>query len=66
MDKQVPDSASTATALFCGAKANHKTVGVDANVKLDDCEASLNTTFHLKSIIQWAQDSGMRTGQYTN
>jgi alkaline phosphatase len=64
VDKQVSDSASTATALFCGAKANFKTVGVDSNVKLKDCEASLNETFHLKSIIKWAQDSGKRTGKY--
>ncbi|XP_051165569.1 alkaline phosphatase-like [Leptopilina boulardi] len=64
-NKQVPDSASTATALFSGVKTNFKVVGVDVNVPLADCEASLNTEFHLKSIISWAQEVGKYTGFVT-
>ncbi|XP_065335187.1 alkaline phosphatase-like isoform X2 [Cloeon dipterum] len=66
VDKQVPDSAGTATALFCGVKTNFKTVGVDANVKLGDCESSLDPAFHVHSILKWAQDAGKRTGFVTN
>jgi len=58
----VPDSASTATALFGGVKTNYEVVGVDANVQLEDCEASLNENFHVDSFIAWAQASGKATG----
>ncbi|CAG5092236.1 Similar to ALPL: Alkaline phosphatase [Cotesia congregata] len=64
-NKMVPDSASTATALFSGVKTNYKVVGVDNNVALDDCDGSLNPDFHTKSIIEWAQESGKDTGFVT-
>ncbi|XP_077260226.1 alkaline phosphatase isoform X2 [Temnothorax americanus] len=64
-DKQVPDSASTATALFGGVKTNYEVVGVDTNVQLGDCEASLNTNFHVDSFITWAQAAGKATGFVT-
>ncbi|XP_024877560.1 alkaline phosphatase isoform X1 [Temnothorax curvispinosus] len=64
-DKQVPDSASTATALFGGVKTNYEVVGVDMNVQLGDCEASLNTNFHVDSFITWAQAAGKATGFVT-
>lgn len=60
----VPDSASTATALFSGVKTNYKVIGVDNNVALDDCDSSLNPDFHTKSIIEWAQESGKDTGLF--
>lgn len=66
MDKQVPDSASTATAIFCGVKTNNKVSGVDANVRLEDCEASLNEDYHLDSIIAWGQAAGKDTGIKTS
>ncbi|KAK7865832.1 hypothetical protein R5R35_001287 [Gryllus longicercus] len=64
-DKQVPDSASTATALFCGVKGNYHTAGVDANVPEGDCQASQNPEYWVPSIIQWAQDAGKDTGFVT-
>ncbi|XP_046747784.1 alkaline phosphatase-like [Diprion similis] len=64
-NKQVPDSASTATAVFCGVKTNFKVSGVDANVPLDDCEASLNEDYHVDSILAWAQAAGKDTGFVT-
>lgn len=62
-NKQVPDSASTATALFSGVKTNYKVVGVDANVQLNDCEASLVKDHQVQSIIGWAQAVGKDTGR---
>ncbi|XP_061682021.1 intestinal-type alkaline phosphatase-like isoform X2 [Syngnathoides biaculeatus] len=41
VDKQVADSASTATAYHCGVKANAKTVGLSGNAVAYEC----NTTF---------------------
>ncbi|KAG7253869.1 hypothetical protein CRUP_033938, partial [Coryphaenoides rupestris] len=41
VDKQVADSASTATAYHCGVKANAKTVGLSAKAVAYEC----NTTF---------------------
>ncbi|XP_018569569.1 alkaline phosphatase [Anoplophora glabripennis] len=64
-NKLVPDSCSTATALFCGVKANHKTAGVDATVEVDDCEASLVPEARLDSLITWAQQAGKSTGFVT-
>ncbi|XP_076293665.1 alkaline phosphatase [Lasioglossum baleicum] len=64
-NKQVPDSASTATAMFCGVKTNYEVIGVDANVPLGDCAASLNASYHLESIISWAQKAGKSTGFVT-
>ncbi|XP_046488848.1 alkaline phosphatase isoform X1 [Neodiprion pinetum] len=64
-DKQVPDSASTATAVFCGVKTNYKVTGVDSNVPLNDCEASLNEDYHVDSILAWAQAAGKDTGFVT-
>nr|XP_033187513.1 alkaline phosphatase-like [Bombus vancouverensis nearcticus] len=64
-DKQVPDSASTATALFGGVKTNYNVVGVDANVAMNNCSASLNADYHVDSIISWAQAAGKDTGFVT-
>lgn len=64
-DKIVPDSFSTATALFGGVKANYETGGVDSAVKLEDCKTSLNEEHHVKSILHMAQIDGMNTGFVT-
>lgn len=65
MDKQVPDSASTATALFGGVKSNYGTNGVDAGVARADCYSSLNKSHHVESILHWAQKAGKGTGFVT-
>ncbi|XP_045127003.1 alkaline phosphatase-like [Portunus trituberculatus] len=64
-DKQVPDSAATATAYLCGVKTNFFTLGVDSSVKLNDCPASKNKATHTPSILQWAQEAGKDTGIVT-
>lgn len=62
-NKLVPDSCSTATALFSGVKVNHQTLGVDATVQANDCESSLKPETRLKTIIDWAQEAGKSTGK---
>ncbi|KOC68544.1 Alkaline phosphatase, tissue-nonspecific isozyme [Habropoda laboriosa] len=64
-NKQVPDSASTATALFCGVKTNYEVVGVNKNVALNDCNASLNIDYHVDSVLTWAQAANKDTGFVT-
>lgn len=56
VDKQVADSASTATAYHCGVKANAKTVGLNANAVPYEC----NTTFgnEVYSVLQRAKAQG--------
>ncbi|XP_063596573.1 alkaline phosphatase-like [Penaeus indicus] len=65
VDKQVPDSAGTATAYLCGVKANYYTLGVDPEVTLGDCAAARNPIYHTPSILQWAQEAGKDTGFVT-
>ncbi|UYV82023.1 hypothetical protein LAZ67_21000480 [Cordylochernes scorpioides] len=65
LDKQVADSACTATAYLCGSKANYGTIGVDGRVKKGDCKASQDPTTHVTSILAWAQKKGMSTGIIT-
>lgn len=64
-DRQVPDSMSTATALFGGVKGNYQTGGVDEAVTLGDCRGTLNGKNQVLSIIELAQEAGMSTGFVT-
>ena len=59
---QVPDSASTATALFTGVKVNSLTAGVSGAVKLGDCKASKEKNNQLTTVLNWFQDAGKATG----
>ncbi|XP_066940907.1 alkaline phosphatase-like [Macrobrachium rosenbergii] len=65
VDKQVPDSAATATAYLCGVKTRYYTLGVDSSVNVGDCAASKNPATHTPSILQWAQEAGKDTGFVT-
>lgn len=58
----VPDSASTATALLGGIKANHQTLGVDASVSNRDCEASLRPEAKVESLAAHALRAGKGAG----
>ncbi|KAG8182044.1 hypothetical protein JTE90_013974 [Oedothorax gibbosus] len=60
---QVPDSASTATALFTGTKTNSGAVGVSARAKINDCDSVFGN--ELTSILSWAQEAGKATGLVT-
>lgn len=61
VDKQVADSASTATAYHCGVKANAKTVGLSANAVAYEC----NTTFgnEVFSVLRRAKAQGKHMQQ---
>ncbi|GAB0092439.1 Alkaline phosphatase [Sergentomyia squamirostris] len=59
-DKQVPDSAGTATSLFSGIKTKYGYIGVDSSSNFANPSAGQVT-----SVMDWAQASGMRTGFVT-
>ncbi|CAG0894801.1 unnamed protein product [Darwinula stevensoni] len=66
VDRQVPDSACTATAMFSGIKSRYYTMGVDVHTNFDDCQSSLeNADYHPDSIIVWAKEQGKKTGLVT-
>ncbi|CAH1406601.1 unnamed protein product [Nezara viridula] len=64
-DKQVSDSANTATALFTGVKVNRGTLGIDPRVKRDDCPRSCLEENKLTTIATLAQEAGKSTGIIT-
>ncbi|XP_037824116.1 membrane-bound alkaline phosphatase-like [Lucilia sericata] len=65
VDKQVPDSASTATAYLTGVKGNYGTIGVNGQVTRFDCDLGQDESLHTESIAKWAQDAGKWTGLVT-
>ncbi|XP_064108445.1 alkaline phosphatase-like [Macrobrachium nipponense] len=65
VNKQVADSASTATAYLTGVKTNYKTVGVDGSVEYNDCQTMFDSN-KVYSIVKWAQDAGKMTGVVTS
>lgn len=62
VDKQVADSACSATAYLCGIKANYGTIGVTGSVPRKDCATSADPEHHVTSIASWAQKAGKATG----
>ena len=65
VDRQTPDSAATATALFSGIKTNYYTLGYDSKIKLGSAK-SIKNAKKLESIIDWGQAAGKRTGTKEN
>jgi alkaline phosphatase len=63
VDKQVPDSAGTATAMFCGVKTNYYTAGVDATATFSTCDPAVYEQAKIDSLLKWAQDDGRLTGK---
>lgn len=62
VDRTVPDSACTATALFGGVKTNFDVTGLDGGVLVGDCQSSLEDERRVTSLIDWAQEAGKATG----
>ncbi|XP_050322569.1 membrane-bound alkaline phosphatase [Bactrocera neohumeralis] len=65
IDRQVADSACTATAYLGGVKANYGTIGVNAKVKRYNCIDGQNPANYVESIAKWAQDAGKDAGLVT-
>ncbi|KAG8038873.1 hypothetical protein G9C98_003180 [Cotesia typhae] len=65
VDRQVPDSAGTATAIFSGVKSRYKVIGLDPKALYNICEPSMNDERKLRTVADWAQDTGMDTGFVT-
>lgn len=64
-DKQVPDSAGTATAIFSGVKCKYGVIGLDARAKRKKCDKKINEISKVTTVADWAQQSGMDTGFVT-
>ncbi|XP_067417136.1 intestinal-type alkaline phosphatase-like [Emydura macquarii macquarii] len=63
VDRQVPDSAGTATAYLCGVKANYQTIGVSAAAKHSQCSTTQGN--EVVSVLQRAQKAGKSVGIVT-
>ncbi|XP_068248908.1 alkaline phosphatase-like [Palaemon carinicauda] len=64
-DRQVPDSAATATAFLTGTKGNFYTIGLDSSVSMNQCLKSRDPETWQSSVLEWAQDVGKDTGFVT-
>ncbi|XP_043654653.1 alkaline phosphatase 4 isoform X2 [Drosophila teissieri] len=60
VDKQVPDSAGTATAIFSGSKTHYGAIGMDATRSKKNGQQG-----RVQSVMEWAQKEGKRTGVVT-
>lgn len=69
-DKQIPDSAQTATAILGGVKVNYKTVGVTDAVPGEDCDKllELGEAGKVTSVLRKALREGVlkRRTPYSN
>eukprot|EP00070_Physeter_catodon_P031607 XP_028338501.1 intestinal-type alkaline phosphatase isoform X1 [Physeter catodon] len=63
VDRQVPDSAGTATAYLCGVKANMKTIGVSAAARYNNCSTIRGN--EVTSVMNRAKKAGKSVGVVT-
>ncbi|NXA51102.1 PPBI phosphatase, partial [Nothocercus julius] len=63
VDRQVPDSAGTATAYLCGVKGNYKTIGVSAAARYQQCNTTAGN--EVISVLQRARKAGKAVGIVT-
>ncbi len=61
-DQQTSDSAPTMTAMVTGYKAREGMLSVNQTSARGDCSASNTTAKSLKTILEYAADSGRATG----
>lgn len=66
LDRQVPDSAGTASAIMTGVKVNMGTLGVDGDVPFTQDCSKYNKTKHLKTLLDYALEAGKSVGVVTN
>lgn len=65
VNRQVADSACTATAYLSGVKTNYGMINVGPHVPRYNC-AYNRTESEFLGLLKWAQDAGMATGVVTN
>lgn len=65
VNRQVADSACTATAYLSGVKTNYGMINVGPHVPRYNCDYN-RTQSEFLGLLKWAQDSGMATGVVTN
>lgn len=63
-NKQVADSACTATAIASGVKTKARVIGLDDSVRLANC-TSVTDGAKLGNILKWSQDVDKSTGIVT-
>ncbi|XP_073531355.1 intestinal-type alkaline phosphatase isoform X3 [Phyllobates terribilis] len=63
IDRQVPDSAGTATAYLCGVKGNYGTVGLTAVAKRSNCSTQAGN--EVESVLKRAKAAGKSVGIVT-
>lgn len=56
VDRQVPDSAGTATAYLCGVKGNYQTVGLSAAARHSQCNTTAGN--EVISVLERARKAG--------
>ncbi|NXF04786.1 PPBI phosphatase, partial [Smithornis capensis] len=64
VDRQVPDSAGTATAYLCGVKANYQTVGLSAAARHSQCNTTAGN--EVISVLERARKAGKAVGIVTS
>ncbi|KAL4698180.1 hypothetical protein H8957_000933 [Semnopithecus entellus] len=63
VDRQVPDSAGTATAYLCGVKANYQTIGLSAAARFNQCNTTRGN--EVISVMNRAKKAGKSVGVVT-
>ncbi|NXG54785.1 PPBI phosphatase, partial [Hemiprocne comata] len=63
VDRQVPDSAGTATAYLCGVKGNYQTVGLSAAARHSQCNTTKGN--EVISVLERARKAGKAVGIVT-
>ncbi|XP_066201847.1 intestinal-type alkaline phosphatase-like [Saccopteryx leptura] len=63
VDRQVPDSAGTATAYLCGVKGNYQTIGVSAAARVKQCNTTRGN--EVISVMNRAKKAGKSVGVVT-
>uniref|UniRef100_G3TRJ8 Alkaline phosphatase n=1 Tax=Loxodonta africana TaxID=9785 RepID=G3TRJ8_LOXAF len=63
VDRQVPDSAGTATAYLCGVKANYGTIGLSAAARYNQCNTTRGN--EVMSVLSRAKKAGKSVGVVT-
>lgn len=64
VDRQTPDSAGTASAIYSGVKTNYYTMGFDNSIQYNSSSSQDNSN-KVETIMKWAQEQGKDTGFVT-